>query len=165
MNELAEIIPAERIQMDLVDITIIAGVVIALVTFIRGVFEYSRQGASRRAEHFLEMRRRLKEKETFKEIADLLEIDDPKLLNIPFKDKRDYLGFFEEIAISMNSGLIRKEVAHYMFGYYSILCWRSSNFWSNVNRDSIYWVVFRDFVEQMEQVEQRFKFERKKFSF
>jgi hypothetical protein len=40
-----------------------------------------------------------------------------------------FLGFFEEVALMMNSGLIRKEVAHYMFGYYAIHCWDSKNFW------------------------------------
>ena len=143
--------------MDIVEIAIIVSAVIALVTFISGTYEYSRQGATRRAEHFFKMRRLLKQNDTFKDFADLIDKDDQKLCDMDFKDKRDYIGLFEEIAISMNSKLIRKEVAHYMFGYYAIQCWKSNNFWSwgGIERDSIYWAVFRDFVEQMEEMEER----------
>lgn len=149
---------------DIVQIIVaVIGAIIALFTFVQAVLEYSRQGAGKRVEHFLEMRRRLKENATFKTIADLTERDSEELAGIPFKDKRDYLGLFEEIAISMNSGLIRKEVAHYMFGYYAITCWNSEYFWQDVNRNSIYWIVFKDFVEQMTEVENKFKYSRKKF--
>lgn len=146
-------------------IVAIVGAFIALLTFVQAVFEYSRQGAVKRVEHFLEMRKRLKDNPTFKEIADLTERDDIKLIEIPFKEKRDYLGLFEEIAIAMNSGLIRKEVAHYMFGYYVIRCWKSKYFWQDVNRESIYWVVFKDFAEQMIKIEQKFNYSRNKFRF
>ena len=161
--------------MDVMEIALIASVVVALVTFISGTYEYSRQGAARRAEHFYKMRRLLKKNETFKNFADLIDKNDQRLCDMPFKDKRDYIGLFEEIAISMNSKLIHKEVAHYMFGYYAIQCWKSNNFWSwgGVERDSIYWAIFRDFVEQMEEMEERLydrmlrglKFKRKRYSF
>ena len=143
--------------MDEVDIAIIVSVGIALVTFFRGTHEYSRQGAARRAEHFFKMRRLLKQNDTFKDFADLIDKDDQILCAMDFKDKRDYIGLFEEIAIAMNSKLIRKEVAHYMFGYYAIQCWKSDKFWSwkRVERGSIYWAIFRDFVEQMEEMEER----------
>jgi hypothetical protein len=65
----------------------------------------------------------------------------------------------------MNSGLIRKQVAHYMFGYYAIQCWENSYFWSDVNRDSTYWLVFQDFAEQMMSIEKHFKYRRRDFVF
>ena len=123
----------------------LAGFILALVTLLKGILEYSRQGAQKRAEHFLEMRKRLKENKLFKEICALLEGDSPQLREVPFKEKRDLLGFFEEVALMVNSGLIRKEVAHYMFGYYAIRCWESDHFWNDVNRGSIYWRVFKEF--------------------
>ena len=147
------------------DVATVAAGVIALLTFITGVIEYSRQGAQKRAEHFLEMRKRLKDNQTFKHICDLLEGDNPELLNVSFKDKRDLLGFFEEVALMMNSNLIRREVAHYMFGYYAIRCWQSENFWSNVARNSMYWKLFRDFAIEMEKVEKSFSFNSAKFKF
>lgn len=125
----------------------------ALFVLSNGIIEYGRRGRQVRAEQFIRMRSRLKENATFKEICALLETDDPKLIQIPFADKRDFLGFFEEVALMMNSNLIKKEVAHYMFGYYAIQCWRSDNFWKDVNRESVYWSVFRDFSSQMEKLE------------
>jgi hypothetical protein len=150
---------------DYKDIATIAGVVIALFALAKGVYEYVRQGAQRRAEQFIEMRKRLKENDTFRELAALLETNNPKLESVPYKDKRDYLGFFEEIALMVNSGLIRVELAHYMFGYYAIRCWESDQFWSDVNRDSQYWVLFKEFVRKMKEIEDSFTYDERKFRF
>lgn len=157
------------------DIATILGALVALVALIKGILEYVKQGAQKRAEHFLTMRKRLKDNEVFNTICYLLERDDSKLLSVPFKDKRDFLGLFEEVAIAMNSGLIRPSVAHYMFGYYALRCWRSENFWQSaegVNRKSMYWLVFKDFAEQMQEMEKALqemekasKFERRHFRF
>lgn len=145
------------------------GGLIALVTFVKSVLEYVNQGVQKRAEHFIEMRRRLKENETFKQLCALLETDDPALAAIPFADKRDFLGFFEEVALMLNSGLIRKEVVHYMFGYYALRCWESEHFWQNgnhgVNRDSIYWSLFRDFTQRMQEAEREYRYTRRRFRF
>jgi hypothetical protein len=150
---------------DIRDIATILGAVVALIALLKGIWEYAKQGAQKRAEHFLTMRERLKNNESFKHICNLLETDDPELLKVAFKEKRDFLGFFEEVAIAMNSGLIKPTVAHYMFGYYALRCWESRHFWSEVNRQSIYWIVFKDFVEHMEKIEKKFRFKRRKFRF
>jgi hypothetical protein len=143
----------------------IVGAVVALITLVKGTIEYSHQGAQKRAEHFLAMRKRMKENSQFTEICSHLESDESALRAIPFKEKRDFLGFFEEIAILMNSGLITRHVAHYMFGYYAIRCWESTNFWNDVNRDSIYWRVFADFVAEMKKLETGFRFRRRNYRF
>lgn len=146
------------------NIATVIGVTAALITFLKGVIEYSRQNAQKRAEHFVEMRRRLKENETFRKIVQFLETDSLALeKEIKEIDKIDFLGFFEEIALMVNSRLIRKEVAHYMFGYYAITCWDNEHFWSNIDRKTLYWSLFRDFVEQMKDVEKSFQYDRRKF--
>lgn len=147
------------------DLGTILGAVIALAALVKGVVEYGHQGAQKRAEHFLEMRKRLKENPIFKEMCVLLEVDDPKLVEVPFKEKRDLAGFFEEVALLLNSGLIRLSVAHYMFGYYAIRCWKSNYFWSSLNRESDSWALLRDFVARMEAVENSFTFRRRVFRF
>jgi len=147
------------------DVSTIAGTVIALVVLLKGMFEYSAQGAQKRAEQFFAIRNRLKENDTFKEICDLLEHDEEALRNIAFKEKRDFLGIFEEVTLLMNSGLIRKTVAHYMFGYYAIRCWESENFWCDVNRHSAYWAAFRTFVDEMKRVEGGFEYKPSHFRF
>jgi hypothetical protein len=150
---------------DYKDIAAIGGVVIALLALIKGVYEYVKQGSQKRAEQFLDMRKRLKENDTFRELAALIEMNDPELLKVPFKDKLYYVGFFEEIALMLNSGLIRVQVAHYMFGYYAIRCWDNEYFWSDMNRNTQYWTAFKDFVDRMKAIEASFKYDRRKFRF
>jgi hypothetical protein len=147
------------------NIATIIGVGVAALTLVKCVFEYARQGAQKRAEHFLEMRRRLKEPGKYERICTFLEDDKQELADVPYIDKRDFLGFFEEIALMMNSGLIRKEVAHYMFGYYAIRCFESSYFWSNVEKNSIWWSLFINFASEMKRIEDSFTFSQKKFRF
>ena len=79
----------------------------------------------------------------------------PELEKVPYVEKRDFLGFFQELAIQMNSGLIPKEVVHYMFGYYAIRCWDCESFWKGVSRETLHWKLFRDFVEDMGRLDDR----------
>ncbi|HET9765930.1 MAG TPA: hypothetical protein VFS60_03730 [Thermoanaerobaculia bacterium] len=147
------------------DLASIVGAAIALLALIKGVFEYSAQGAQKRADLFFAMREKLKENETYREIFALLEDDSPKLLEVAYKDRRDLLGVFEELALLLNSGLITEAVAHYMFGYYAIACWDSTNFWADMTRDSPYWSAFRDLVTRMQQREGVFFYDRRHIRF
>lgn len=131
------------------DFAIIAGSVIALVTFLTGVLEFARQSHLRRAEQFLHMRRRFLETSHFQEILRLLATDDPKLRDIPIQDRRNFGGFLEEVALMVNSRLISREVAHYMFGHYVLLTERSQNFWEGLDRQGTYWQLFHRFAEMM----------------
>lgn len=151
--------------MDAKDFATVVAAGIALLTLVKGVIEYVHQGAQKRSELFTSMRIRFKDDSKFKEICDLLEGDDSALELIPFKDKRDFLGFFEEVALLLNSGLLRPTVAHYMFGYYALRCSGSVHFWTTVNRQSPYWALFNDFVEQMKVVESSFVYRRKSMRF
>jgi len=146
--------------VDIVQIATITGVIFAVFTFIKGIIEYTKQGSQKRAEHFYIMRKKLKENDVFKNMCALLEKDNEELLDVKFADKRDFLGFFEEIALMMNSKIIRKEVAHYMFGYYAIRCWKyGDDFWKSNECDNEfkkrdpYWILFREFAQEMERVE------------
>jgi hypothetical protein len=146
------------------DVATIIGVIIALGTLMVGVYGYFHQGRQNRAEHFTEMRRKFAEDTRFQTIKDLLVTDDPELEKIPLKDKVDYLGFFEEIALMTRSGLISTEIAHYMFAYYAIRCWESDRFWTQqaagsggqyyaIDRNSGYWILFKNFVDEMQEIE------------
>jgi len=147
------------------DIAIILGAIIALFSFANGILEYIRQGAQKRVEQFVALRRRLKENPAFYEICSLLVYDDQGLRDVPAQDKRDFLGLIEEVALLSNSGLIRREVAHYMFGYYAVRCLESIHFWHEVERESIYWSLFHDFATQMQKVEKTFRYKRRKLRF
>ena len=147
------------------DLAIAISGLIALFTFFNGLLEYKRQGAQKRVEHFVTLRRRLKENPAFKEISHMLFTNDPALANFNAQDKRDYIGLLEEVALLRNSGLIYPEVAHYMFGYYTVRCYDSPYFWSNVDRDGIYWTLFMDFAQEMKRKEEGYRFNRKNLHF
>jgi hypothetical protein len=140
------------------DVAAIAGVGIAALTFIitawKGISEYLLQGVQKRTEHFIGLRKNLDEDKQLRKIIDALDDDVALLKNkkeIPQGDKRYFLGFFEQIALMMNSKLISVEVANYMFGYYAIRCWDTDEFWENMKQEKheCHWSLFKDFVEQM----------------
>ena len=152
------------------------GALIALATLVTALLEYARQGRQKRAEHFFNLRLRLKENVDFSSIAVLLDeaaSSDPsavleaeeKLASYSFRAKRDYVGLFEEVALAMNSRLLRPEVAHYMFGYYAILCWECGAFWANVNKFTKYWSLMNDFYEKMKVQQDNFEFRARDFRF
>lgn len=131
---------------------IIAAGVIAFITFFTGLLEYVRQGRQHRAQNFVQMRRRFLETPQYRQILDKLAVDDPSLADESIQEKRNFIGFLEEVALMVNSKLIRREVAHYMFGYYVLLAARSDHFWSGLDKESQYWTVFRDFAQEMKRM-------------
>lgn len=129
--------------------------IIAAVTIIKGYAEYKLTGVQKRVELFEKYRQKLKENETLKNIIELLEQKSADIRNVPRTDRYFYLGFYEEIALLVNSGILKPEIAHYMFAYYAKLCWTNDNFWHDINRESIYWRVFREFVDNMNKLEEK----------
>jgi hypothetical protein len=129
---------------------------IGVVAFAKSVLEYVKQNSLKRFENFQEMRKRFRD-ENFQEICYLLEEDDPKLLDLHYKQRRDFLGFYEEIALMHDSRLLKTPIAHYMFGYYAIRCYESVNFWHGLEKDSLYWSLFVRFAKQMKEIEDRFE--------
>ena len=143
------------------DLTLIGSSLTAAITIIFGFFQYRRNMALQRAEQFSAMRRRRESSTTMNKLAELLEDDDISLRSIPWNEKIELLGFYEDVALMVNSGLMKKHVAHYMFSYYALRCWESKNFWHEVNRESHYWALFRDFVSEMKTIENSFEYKRK----
>ena len=133
--------------------------------FINGLLEFRRQGKQRRVDHFVMLRRRLKENNVFSEICLFLDDDNEKLINISAQNKRDFLGLIEEVALLLNSRLIHEEIAYYMFGYYAIACVESKNFWANfsVEKNNKYWQLFFDFAKKAKEFNGRFKINKLRF--
>jgi hypothetical protein len=132
------------------DVAIILAGFVGLITFFTGTLEYVRQGHQQRASRFVEMRRRFLETPLFREILNLLPADDVALRDIPIQDRRNFGGFLEEVALMVNSKLISPRVAHYMFGDYVSLAAKSENFWYGLDRDGVYWTVFRQFARSLD---------------
>jgi hypothetical protein len=151
-------------QAELFDLGIKALAFIAAVgTLIKGLVEYRKQGLTKRAEIFLEMRARLRQDDSFSKICDMLETDSAELRNIPLVERDRFIGFFEELALMSNSGLVNEQVTLYMFGYFAIRCYHSRNFWTGLNRDQPLWSLFMDFAKQMDRAHAQFKYDRKQF--
>ncbi len=134
------------------DIAIIAGGIVALTTFFTGVVEYARQSNLRRVEYFIQMRRRFLETPSFQEILRLITTDDVGLRNVPIQDRRNFGGFLEEVALMMNSKLITKRVARYMFGHYVILTADSEHFWQGLDREGDYWQLLNWFADELRKM-------------
>lgn len=147
------------------DFSIVIGGLVTIFAFVNGLLEYRRQGAQKRVEHFTMLRRRLKENPVFKEICSLMFANDPRLAEIDAQDKRDFIGLLEEVALQVNSGLIRPELAHYMFGYYTVACLESKEFWANLTLDETYWNLFYDFAREMKARESSHAYDRDKLRF
>lgn len=126
------------------------GVIAALWGLYKGFTEFVLQGTQKRADMFLKKQGEYFGNKSFNDIRALLEFDDPKLQGLGFEEKRAYLTFFEEIAVLKNSGLISADLAYYMFGYYASKCLESQNFWSNINKQDIFWNVFLRFATEMQ---------------
>lgn len=131
------------------------GGLLTLATLLKAILEYRLQGRQKRAELFDKFKTILKSEPRIVLVNSMLEDDQPALANIPLIDRYYFLGFFEQVAIAVNSGLIDKDVAHYMFSYFAMQCWESKHFWNGINKESYYWSVFAKFVKTMRQIEHR----------
>ena len=150
---------------DAKDIATIVGVGVALFTFIKAMHEYKQQGVQKRAQSYFDVERKFLEDKNLREICILLDTDDHKLSEVPSELKLQFLGFYEQVALMLNSKLIEPEVAHYMFGYYAVRCIDSTNFWKGEDKESPYWSLFRHFAQRMKEFEQGFRFENSKLRF
>ena len=131
------------------DVSIIVAGAIAFITLWQGLFQYTRNNHAARANQFIQMRRRFLEEKSFQEILTLIHEKCDDVATKSIQDRRNLVGYFEEVALMVNSGLIRPEVAHYMFGYYVVLIYDCEKFWENLDRQGDYWAVFRAFAKKM----------------
>jgi hypothetical protein len=132
------------------DVSIVIAGIVAFIGLLSGTVEYYRRGRQDRAQHFLELRRRFLEDESFRKILDLLATDDLALAEVSVQERRNLVGYFEEVALMVDSRLIRLEVAHYMYGYYVCMVAQSKHFWVKLDPDSPYWAVFRGFAVRLQ---------------
>ena len=150
---------------DAKDLATIVGVGVAVFTFIKAMLEYTQQGVQKRAQLYFDLERKFLDDKELREIFVLLDTDDIKLSETPNELKLKFLGFYEQVALMLNSKLIEPEVAHYMFGYYAVRCIDSVNFWKGEDKESPYWALFRYFSQHMKKFEVGFCFDNSKLRF
>jgi hypothetical protein len=157
------------------DIGTILVAIVGLITLIKGVYEYIKQGKQKRCDRFVEMRKKYTENPIFRNLFELLENEeDDKLRKIPYKDKLLFLGFYEELALMMNSNLLNEKIVFYMFGYYAIKCWDTESFWriisedgteNTIQKNNAPWTLFKKFVEQMKLLQDNYDYDNTKLKF
>jgi hypothetical protein len=123
--------------------------VIAVATFAKAIVEYARQNSLKRFEKFQEINQKFQTAE-MKTIRLMLEEGDPKIENLPYIDKYQFMSIYEEVAVMLNSKLISEIVAYYFCGYHALLCDENSRFWSDINRPE--WVLYNYYVEHMKNM-------------
>lgn len=100
----------------------------------------------KRTEFFLSQHRRLFDDKDLYEVLCLIDADHPRLAEDNMWDKkRKLLVFFEEIALLVRSSQIDKDVAFYMFGYYSLCARYGDNFGAGINPSREHWSLFYEF--------------------
>jgi len=139
------------------------GVGVAATSAVKALIEYRLQGAAKRSEVFLQMRSRLRSDASFSKICGMLEADSPQLAEVSLIERDRFIGFFEELAILKNSGLLKKTLVFYMFGYFAIRCNESTQFWAGLNRKQQLWSLFMDFAKEMKETEKTFVFNKRRF--
>lgn len=160
MFQVQQKLQTQSSPMDFKDYASFTLAIVGLVTLIFGLFQYRKSLLQKRSEQFLIMRSRYVDNTEFQELFSMLEIDDVNLIDIPYKRKLKILGFYEELALMVNSKLIKKEVAFYMFAYHAIRIWGSKYFWTGrdfeIDKSSIYWSLFKKFALDMIDYQQSF---------
>ncbi|MBX3111855.1 MAG: hypothetical protein KF857_07585 [Fimbriimonadaceae bacterium] len=131
------------------DVSIVVAGVVAFVGFVGGIAEYWRRNREIRAEHFIAMRRRFLETPAYKEILDQIVSGDPALGQRSIQERRNFIGFLEEIGLMIDSRLIQAQVAYYMFGHYVRLADGSEHLWTDLDKGGEYWAVFRRLAAQV----------------
>ncbi len=100
----------------------------------------------KRTEFFLSQHRRLFDDKDLYEVLCLIDADKVRLADEDMWDKkRKFLVFFEEIALLVRSNQIDRNVAFYMFGYYSLCARHGKNFTQGIDPSREHWSLYYEF--------------------
>ncbi len=157
MPELLSSLDANKGAIDVI-IKILGGIG-ALIVFFRGLGVYRLQSSLQRFEKFSEMQKRFDTDEDFEEILHCLEADRAaQIANISQTKRAAFLGFFEDIGIMMNSGLIRPEVAFNTWGYWALKARETPELWIGMDTSDdkrLYWAIFHQFADNMQALKDK----------
>ncbi|GAB3639168.1 hypothetical protein GCM10027422_47590 [Hymenobacter arcticus] len=131
------------------------GLLVTAITLIKWLREYTQQVTEKRSQLFLSLRKAYNENESFQNILEHLH-GDGIFPNVKIVEIGEFMGFFEELAVLVNSGLISEDLAGYFFGLDVVKAWNNDSFWSQSSRDDRDWSLLKDFVEQMSNFNKTF---------
>ena len=122
---------------------------IALFTLVKALFEYKQRNMLTRIELYLEMRDKYAREPAIQKVCAALGGGKPAVCDLNYAEKRLFLGTMESVALMVNSNVINRNVAMYMFGYYVLAAWDNDEFWGkgNLNRNDPMWGLYKTFAE------------------
>src|SRR5215475_409388 len=127
---------------------------------LRGITELQRQNAVKRFEIFQAMDKRFDERD-FADLRRLLDekwLLDGKFSSYDVETKLNFAAFFEELAVSVNSKVMSKEVAFYFFGHYALTCENTLTFWEGkgmIPRDHPLWSLYGDYTSNLHGMDEQ----------
>jgi hypothetical protein len=107
-----------------------------------------REGRLKRFENFQQMQSRYRQDPSIQAVFRSLypeqyRGDTGKQPSATTKNKLDFMGFYEELAIMVNSGIMRPDAAYYTFGVDAVEFWKKEQYW----HDDPTWKLFNSFVQ------------------
>ena len=150
------------------DFTQVASFIGAFIVAILGYLEYRSSNKLRNLQTFLDLESRYWSNPTFRQIIACLDDGTDEsaetLQHIPLEDKIMFLAYYEKIILMADSGVLRRDVVNYFFGYYAMAAWKNDDFWTPpaLTRDDPYWGRYKTFCDDFERRENSWINPRKK---
>lgn len=129
-------------------------------TFCFGIFQYWQMRRFEKYLKFIELREKFKGHPSNDRILrhiQAYQLDNTKIsnlddFNITIHDFYYFLGFYEELQILIDKGILNKNVSKKMFSFYAIEIKNNNYYWARFdeNIDDPNWYDFKIFVESME---------------
>ena len=125
--------------------------VVGLVTFAKAVVEFRLQNSLKRFEKYQEMNKVYSADPTLTTLRDALRIGGQVLAEFDAIEKYKFMAFYEDIAMMCQSGLMRMEVASYLFGFDARAASNSAEFIANLGnvRTDSNWLLFWSFCDRL----------------
>ena len=130
----------------------------AIVTIILAGLEFRKKNKLTRIEMYLKMRDYYARDKNLKKVCSALDGSKKKVKKLTHRQKRQFLGTMESVALLVNSKVINKYVAMYMVGYYVIAAYECDDFWvkGKLEKTEPIWALFTSFYEQNRRLRVKF---------
>lgn len=129
--------------------------IVAVCVFAKSIYEYTLLNRLRRFEKYQEIAGQWDENKDLQIIRHLIDNDQhKKLADTPADTKQHFINCYEDIALMLENRLLSERLAFYMFGFYAIRAHESDDFWHGLDRNDLYYTLFRSFCVRMKEVEE-----------
>ena len=127
--------------------------IVAIGTLVKALAEFRLQNSLKRFEKYQAMNETYSTSITLTSMRDALRAGGEPLEKYDVIEKYKFMAFYEDIAMMCQSGLMRMEVAAYLFGYDARLAASNSTFAANLGnaREDPNWTLFWSFCDRLEE--------------